>query len=59
MNNTIADLLIVDVVLDPVSGVSETQGGGITGQIVEGQIDHMVESMDGNVGGPTGGEEVD
>ncbi len=34
-------------------------GDGVTGQIVECQVDYMLEGMDGNAGGPTGRQEAD
>ena len=43
------------VVLEPVTGFSEGLGNGAAGQVVEGQVDHMVKGMDGNAGWFSGG----
>ena len=41
--------------LEPVTGFSEGLGNGAAGQVVEGQVDHMVKGMDGNAGWFSGG----
>ncbi len=43
------------LVLEPVTGFSEGLGNGVAVQVVEGQVDHMVEGMDGNAGWFSGG----
>jgi hypothetical protein len=54
MDDTIADLFNVDIMLKPVCGVIELHGDGVTGQTAEHQVDYMVEGMDGNAGRPLG-----
>ncbi len=59
MDNPIADLFNVDVMLKPVWWIIEFCGDGVTGQIIEPQVDDRVEGMDGNAGGPLGWQKVD
>ena len=54
MNDTIADLVDIDVVLESVSGDDKVLGDCVTGGIVERQVDYMVEGMHGNAGGVPG-----
>ncbi len=54
MNNAIADLFNVDVMLKYVRGGSEVLGDCVTRWIVECQVDYIVEGMDGNAGGSFG-----
>ena len=54
MNNAIADLFNVDVMLKSVRGGSEVLGDCVTRWIVECQVDYIVEGMDGNAGGSFG-----
>ncbi len=53
MDDAIADLFYVDVMLKPVGWVIEFLGDGVTGRIAEHQVDDdMVEGMGGNAGRP-------
>ena len=45
MNNAIADLFDIDVVLESVRGDNKVFGDRVTGGIVERQVDYMVEGM--------------
>ena len=54
MNDTIAALFDIDVMLISVRGGSEVLGDCVTGWIVERQVDHMVEGMHGNADGSLG-----
>ncbi len=54
MNDAIADLFDIYVMLKSVCGGSEVPGDCVTGRIVECQVDYMVESMYGNAGGSPG-----
>jgi hypothetical protein len=54
MNDAIADLFDIDVMLKSVYGGSEVPGDCVTRRIVECQVDYMVESMYGNAGGSPG-----
>ena len=54
MNDTIADLVDIDVVLESVRGDAKVLGDRLTGGIVERQVDYMVEGMHGNAGGVPG-----
>ena len=51
MNDAIADLFDIDVVLESVRGNDKVLGDRVTGGIVERQVDYMVEGMHGNAGG--------
>jgi hypothetical protein len=54
MNNTIAYLFDIDVMLKCVRRGSEVLGDCVTRWIVERQVDYMVEGMYGNAGGSSG-----
>ena len=54
MNDAIADLVDIDVVLESVRGDDKVLGDRVTGGIVERQVDYMVEGMQGNAGGVPG-----
>ncbi len=54
MNDAIADLFDIDVVLESVRGNDKVFGDRVTGGIVERQVDYMVENMHGNAGGVPG-----
>ena len=54
MNDAIADLVDVDVVLESVRGDDKVLGDRVTGGIVERQVDYMVEGMHGNTSGVPG-----
>ena len=54
MNDAIADLFNIDVVLESVHGDDKALGDRVTGGIVERQVDYMVEGMHGNAGGVPG-----
>jgi hypothetical protein len=54
MNDAIADLFDIDVVLESVRGDTEGLGDRVIGGIVERQVDYMVEGMHGNAGGVPG-----
>ena len=54
MNDAIADLVDIDVVLESVRGDDKFLGDRVTGGIVERQVDDMVEGMHGNAGGVPG-----
>ena len=54
MNDAIADLVDIDVVLESVCGDNKIFGDRVTGGIVERQVDYMVEGMHGNAGGVPG-----
>ena len=54
MNDAIADLVDIDVVLESVHGDDYVLGDRVTGGIVERQVDYMVEGMHGNAGGVPG-----
>jgi hypothetical protein len=54
MNDAIADLFGIDVMLKSIHIGSEVLGDCVTGWIVERQVDYMVEGMYGNTGGSSG-----
>jgi hypothetical protein len=54
MNDAIADLFNIDVVLESVRGDDKVLGDRLTGENVERQVDYMVEGMHGNAGGVPG-----
>ena len=54
MNDAIADLFNIDVMLKSVCGGSEVLGDCAIGWIVECQVDYMAEGMHGNAGGSSG-----
>ncbi len=54
MNDAIADLFNIDVVLESVHGDDKALEDRVTGGIVERQVDYMVEGIHGNAGGVPG-----
>jgi len=54
MNDAIADLFDIDVVMESVHGNDKVLGDRVTGGIVERQVDYMVEGMHGSAGGVPG-----
>ncbi len=54
MNDAIADLFDIDIMLKSVCGGSEVLGDCVTGRIVECQVDYMIEGMHGNADGSSG-----
>ncbi len=54
MNDAIADLFDIYVVLESVRGNNKALGDHVSGGIVERQVDYMVEGMHGNAGGVLG-----
>ncbi len=50
MDDAIADLFDIDVVLESVRSDNKVLGDCVTGGIVERQVDYMVEGMHGTAG---------
>ncbi len=59
MNDAIADVFDIDVVLESARGDDKVPGDRVSGRIVERQVDYMVEGMHGNAGGVPGGNDTD
>jgi hypothetical protein len=54
LDNTVAYLLDVDIMLESFGCIIENTGNSVNRWTVEGQIDDMIKGMDGNAGWATG-----